>query len=165
MRYPGKIPANQVVATPVMTIDLLPTIAALTGSQLPVKKIDGKNVWPVVTGKSVKSPHEAYFYYYKSNELHAVRYGDWKLYFPHSYRSLNGREGGKNGVPVNYEQNTLTEMALYNLKKDIGETTNVVTENPEIVKKIQGLADQMRRELGDRLYDIEGTGVREAGSI
>ena len=165
IRYPGKIPANQVVATPVMTIDLLPTIAALIGSQFPEKKIDGKNVWPVITGESLKSPHEAYFYYYKSNELHAVRYGDWKLYFPHSYRSLNGREGGKNGFPVNYEQNTLTEMALYNLKKDIGETTNVATENPEIIEKIQQLADQMRRELGDRLHNIEGTGVREAGSI
>ncbi|MCG8320536.1 MAG: sulfatase [Cytophagales bacterium] len=165
MRYPGKIPANQTISTPVMTIDLLPTIAGLTGSQLPVNKIDGKNVWSVITGQSSESPHEAYFYYYKTNELHGVRYGDWKLYFPHSYRSLNGREGGKDGLPVEYEQNIITEIALYNLKTDIAETNNVASDNPEIVEKIEKIADQMRQRLGDKLRNMEGTEVRSAGSI
>ena len=165
IRYPGKIPAGQIVETPVMTIDVLPTIAALTGSGLPEKKIDGKNVWPVITGTSAKSPHEAYFYYYKKNELHGVRYGDWKLYFPHSYRTLNGRDGGEGGLPVAYDQNTVSEIELYNLRTDIGETINVAAENPEIVEKIKKIADRMRMELGDKLRDIPGSGVREAGSI
>lgn len=165
MRYPGKIPAGQMITTPVMTIDILPTIATLTGSTLPQEKIDGKNVWPVITGKSAKSPHEAYFYYYKRNELHGVRYGDWKLYFPHSYRTLNGREGGRNGLPVPYEQNTVSEIELYNLKEDIGETSNVASENPEVVEQIKKIADRIRMELGDELRDMQGTGVREAGSI
>lgn len=68
VRYPGKIPAGKVIDVPLMTIDILPTIAALTQSRLPEKVIDGKNAWPVLTGASRESPHEAYFFYYKVNE-------------------------------------------------------------------------------------------------
>ena len=165
MRYPGKIPINKTINTPMMTIDLLPTIAKLTNSTLPENKIDGKNIWPILIGDSAKSPHEAYFFYYHVNELHGVRYGNWKLYFPHTYRTLNGREGGKNGFPVDYEHNTITEIELYDLETDISETTNVAAKNPEIVEKIKELAKHMRIDLGDSLKDMPGTEVRPAGSI
>ncbi len=103
-RWPNKIPQNKVIETPIMAIDLLPTIAHITGAKLPENKIDGKNAWSVISGKSTESPQEAYFFYYKVNELQGVRYGDWKLYFPHAYNTLNGREGGKEGLPVPYEK-------------------------------------------------------------
>ena len=165
IRYPGKIKANQTIDVPVMAIDLLPTIADLTGAALPENTIDGKNAWSVFTGESDHSPQEAYFYYYKVNELHGVRYGDWKLYFPHTYRTLNGREGGKNGQPVNYEQATVIKVELYNLSTDISETHDVADQYPEIVKTIAALADQMRSELGDKLTGVEGGGVREPGRV
>ena len=165
IRYPGKIKANQTIDVPVMAIDLLPTIADLTGAALPENTIDGKNAWSVFTGESDQSPQEAYFYYYKVNELHGVRYGDWKLYFPHTYRTLNGREGGKNGQPVNYEQATVIKVELYNLSTDISETHDVADQYPEIVKTIAALADQMRSELGDKLTGVEGGGVREPGRV
>ena len=44
-----------------------------------------------------KSPHEAYYYYW-GRHLQAVRSGDWKLHFPHGYRTLVA-EGGKDGLP------------------------------------------------------------------
>lgn len=165
IRYSGKIKANQTIDVPVMAIDLLPTIADLTGAALPENTIDGKNAWSVFTGESDQSPQEAYFYYYKVNELHGVRYGDWKLYFPHTYRTLNGREGGKNGQPVNYEQATVIKVELYNLSTDISETHDVADQYPEIVKTIAALADQMRSELGDKLTGVEGGGVREPGRV
>ena len=165
IRYPGKIPANTTIEIPMMTIDLLPTIAGLTNAELPEYKIDGKNIWPVITGQTTTSPHKAYFFYYHVNELHGVRYGNWKLYFPHTYRTLNGREGGKNGLPVPYEHNTMQEIELYNLENDISETTNVAAENPEIVEEIKGLANNIRTQLGDKLMNISGSEVRPVGSI
>jgi arylsulfatase A-like enzyme len=81
-------------------MDVLPTIARLTGAKLPSHKIDGKDIWPVIAGQSgVKSPHEAFFYY-QGWTLEAVRSGKWKLHFPHGYRTLAGRPGGTGGMPT-----------------------------------------------------------------
>ena len=163
--YPNGIEGGRVIDTPMMTIDLLPTIAEITGAKLPELKIDGKSVWDIWTGKSNKSPHDAYFFYYKSNELHGVRYNDWKLYFPHTYRSLNGREGGKDGYPVNYDMNKIDEIELYDLNNDISESKNVADQHPKIVLEIKSLADEMRKKLGDKLLNIKGTENRPAGSV
>ena len=163
--YPNGIEGGRVIDTPMMTIDLLPTIAEITGAKLTELKIDGKSVWDIWTGKSNKSPHDAYFFYYKSNELHGVRYNDWKLYFPHTYRSLNGREGGKDGYPVNYDMNEIDEIELYDLKNDISESKNVADQHPKIVLEIKSLADEMRKKLGDKLLNIKGTENRPAGSV
>ncbi len=163
--YPKLLEGGGIVNTPAMTIDILPTLAALTNSKLPKNKIDGKNVWSVISGESTTSPHEAYYFYYRINELHGIRYGDWKLYFPHSYRSLNGRLGGKNGLPVDYEQLSFDKISLYNLVDDVSETIDVAEENPEIVKHITGLANQIRIELGDKLMNMEGNGYRPPGKI
>jgi len=97
--------------------------------------------------------------------LWAVRQGDWKLYFPHTYNSLNGREGGTEGLPINYERVTLEDAELYNLHEDQGERHNVYDDHPEIVKMLKSLADKKRLELGDALNDIVGSGLREAGLI
>lgn len=163
--YPDKLKAGSTIDIPMMNIDILPTIAEITGSVLPAKPIDGKSVWSIWNGSVQESPHEAYFFYYHVNELHGVRYKNWKMYFPHRYRTLNGRPGGKNGIPVNYEYNTINQIELYDLSKDISETMNVAAANPEIISKIKSLADDMRLELGDKLYDQVGKGNRPIGKI
>ena len=165
IRFPQKIKPGRVIDIPMMAIDILPTIAEITGAKLPATKIDGKNSWKIWTGDSDQSPQEAYYFYYHVNELHGIRYGKWKLYFPHKYRTLNGRKGGENGLPVDYEYNTINDIELYNLSNDISETTNVAAENPEIVAKIQSLGDKIRAELGDALTDKTGSGTRAIGKI
>ncbi|SDF11743.1 arylsulfatase [Pricia antarctica] len=164
-RWPGKLPAGKVIDVPIMAIDILPTIAEITDSKLPEKTIDGMNVWKVLTGEAEESPQEAYFYYYRVNELHGVRYGKWKLYFPHTYRTMNGQEPGKDGLPGEYRMVDLEEIELYNLEKDESETNNVADENPEVVEKIKELADDMRARLGDSLRDMEGSETREPGQV
>lgn len=162
-RWPGKIPSGKTVETPGMTIDLLPTLAGLVGADLPENPIDGKDIWPILSGDpTAENPHDAYYFYYFTNELHAVMSGDgdWKLYFPHQYRSLNGREGGKGGLPVPYDQNVLEESELYHLTNDISETQDVKDAHPEQVVRLQNLAEQARQDMGDRLNGQEGTGVR-----
>lgn len=143
-KYPKKLKAGTVVDVPVMAIDLLPTLAEISDSELPEKTIDGKNIWKVLTGESKESPQEAYFFYYRVNELFGVRYGKWKLYFPHRYRTMKGQEPGKDGLPGNYRMVDLKEIELYDLEADEGETTNVADKNPEVVEKIKKLADRMR---------------------
>ena len=163
--YPKGIKGGRTIDTPMMAIDILPTIAEITGSDLPVNKIDGKSAWDIWTGNTNQSQHQAFFFYYKENELHGVRYKDWKLYFPHTYRSLNAKAGGKDGYKVKYEMNKIEKIELYNLKLDISETNDVASEFPEVVEKIKYLADEMRIKLGDKLYEIEGTENRSIGRL
>ncbi|WP_209402339.1 sulfatase [Pseudozobellia sp. WGM2] len=164
-KYPNGLKAGKTIDTPVMAIDMLPTIAEITGSELPDKIIDGKNVWHVLTGEAKESPQEAYFFYYRVNELFGVRYDKWKLYFPHRYRTMSGQEPGKDGLPGEYRMVGLEEIELYDLEADESETKNVASENPEIVEKIKQLADDMRSRLGDSLNDVEGTEIRESGKV
>ena len=163
--YPDKIKAGTEIHTPIMNIDILPTIAAVTHAELPKLKIDGKNVLSILMGESEQSPHQAYYFYYRVNELQALRYKNWKMYFPHTYRTLNGREGGKNGNPVPYEHNQLKGIELYDLSNDVSETHNVADKHPKIVAKIKLLAQKMRNELGDSLYKIKGKENRPAGRV
>lgn len=162
MWWPGKIPAGTKCTTPAMTIDILPTVAHLIDAKLPNHKIDGKNIWPLINGEqNAKSPHEAYFFYY-GRQLQAVRMGKWKLHFPHGYRTMAGKPGGTGGIPTKYSSGTIG-LSLFNLETDIGETTDVKDKHPDIVAKMQKLAEAMRKDLGDNKR--QGTGNRPPGRI
>jgi arylsulfatase A len=162
MRWPGRIPAGKVCREPLTTMDLLPTIARLTGTTLPEHTIDGKDIWPLIAGEpGAKSPHEAFFYY-NGWALEAVRSGKWKLHFAHGYRTLNGRPGGTGGIPAKYEQARI-DTALFDLENDIGEQHNVADQHPDVVERLQRLADEMRQDLGDSARKMEGKGRRQPG--
>ncbi|APQ17718.1 arylsulfatase [Maribacter hydrothermalis] len=165
IKYPKEIKGGTVIDAPLMAIDILPTLAEVTSAKLPKNIIDGKSAWSLLTGKTNESPQEAYFFYYRINELFGVRYGKWKLYFPHKYRTMNGQEPGKDGLPGEYKMIDLTEIELYNLESDPSETNNVAANYPKVVEKIQILADNMRTRLGDSLKDMEGLETRLPGMI
>lgn len=165
-RWPGKIPKASECKEPAMTIDILPTVAKLVGAELPQHKIDGLDVWPLLSGNpKAKNPHEAYYFYYENNQLQSVMSGQWKLQLPHSYRTLAGQPGGRDGTPAPYQQRKLESPELYDLTADIGETTNLAGQHPEIVTRLEALAEQAREELGDSLTKRTGKGVREPGRI
>ena len=162
-RWPGKIPAGTVCAEPAMTIDIFPTVARLIGAALPAHKIDGLDIWPLFTGEAgAKNPHDAYFFYYDTNALQAVRSGAWKLFFPHQSRTMQGQEPGKDGTPGKYKPLAVGHE-LYNLTDDIGETKNVAEQNPEVVQRLEALAETARADLGDALTKRTGKGTREPG--
>jgi arylsulfatase A-like enzyme len=162
MRWPGKIAPGSVCRELAATIDVLPTAAALAGAKLPERKIDGKDIRPLMFEAGAKSPHEVYWYYW-GRELHAVRSGKWKLHLAHSYRTLAGKPGS-GGKPGPYK-NVLAEPALYDLEADVGETTDVAAKHPEVVARLRALAEAAREELGDALTKREGKGVREPGRL
>jgi arylsulfatase A len=143
---------------------VLPTVAKLLGVELPAeRKIDGRDIWPLMTAAddNVPSPHDVYYCYY-DHELRAVRDERWKLVLPHKSRTLNGRAGGRNGINVPYEQEAV-ELALYDLDADVGETTDVAADHPEVVSRLQTAAEAARADLGDSLTGRTGANVRLAG--
>ena len=164
MRWPGRIPAGQVCDEPAMTIDVLPTVAGLIGAELPGHKIDGLDIWPLMEGKAgARSPHEVLYFYYHDNHLEALRSGRWKLVLPHKYRSLTG-EPGRDGRPGGYSQRECG-LELYDLQADIGEQHDLAGQRPEIVARLEALAEGARDDLGDRLTDRTGRNVRPPGRI
>ncbi|MBN1274440.1 MAG: sulfatase-like hydrolase/transferase [Candidatus Aminicenantes bacterium] len=163
MRWPSFIPPSTVCNLPAATIDLLPTIAAVTGAPLPQKKIDGVNILPLLEGKTEISPRDSYYYYYNAG-LRAVRRGKWKLVFPHISRSYEEVEPGQGGYPGGYTFPTW-EMGLYDLIRDPAERNNLASEHPEIIQDLNKLAEKARRELGDALTGCNGSEVRPPGRI
>ena len=162
-RWPGRIPAGSVCREPAMTIDVLPTAAGLIGAELPPRRIDGRDLWPLLTARpGAVSPHEAYFFYYRGGDLEAVRSGRYKLHFPHRYATMRGRELGRGGIPGQYD-NDRTGLELYDLERDIGETHDLAAELPEVVARLEALADAMRADLGDGLTEAPPSGAREPG--
>jgi arylsulfatase A len=150
-QWPGKIPKGSVCTEPVMTIDLLPTLAKIVQSELPTQKIDGKDIGDLLLGKKgARSPQEAYYFYYGDNQLRAVRSGRWKLILPHAYQTLpQNYETPPEGRPIPYTMVTIEKPELYDLKTDIGEKRNVATKHPKVVAQLLRYAESIRTELGD----------------
>lgn len=149
-RWPGQIPAASESDAVTVTFDLLPTFCQLAGEELQSdRRIDGKDISAILTGKSDASPHEAFFYYYRGN-LNAVRSGDWKYFERHKPR--RGQQAPQ-------------QPELYNLQDDVGETKNCAADHPEVVARMKQLMDAMRQDLGDDALEIAGTHTRPAGHV
>jgi len=161
MRWPGKIPAGRNCTELAATLDILPTLAALIGADVPQDRIiDGKDIRPLMFGQpGAKSPHDV-FYYYAGRDLQAIRMGKWKLVFPHTYGYPN--PPGKGGQPGTRDKSRI-ELSLFDLNADVSETTNVASENPAIVAKLQALAQKVREDLGDGKKI--GKNVRPVGKL
>ena len=131
MRWPGKIPAGSVCTEVAASIDILPTLARLAGAQLPERKIDGHDIWPLMSGKQgAKSPHDAYCLMHGPG---TVRSGKWKFY---PWQEGKGRQPS-NAAPKNGRKLSTYPVQLYDTVADIGETTNLAAEYPEVVTRLQ----------------------------
>lgn len=152
--WPGMIAPGSVCEAVAGNIDFLPTFVKLAGGAVPAdNKIDGKDLSPLLLGKSKESPHEAR-YYYAGYKLQAVRSGPWKLAIATQWE---GRTKGEEMVPA-----SIDKPRLYNLDADIGERKDVAAEHPEVVERLRALARKMSTELGD---GQPGPAVRPAGFV
>lgn len=183
MRWTGTIPANRVCSDPFMGIDLLPTLAEIVGGKASSRPIDGRSAQGLLLGDSnAKSPHDV-LYFYSGTALQAVRSGRWKLHLPHPYITPAG-DPGRGGKPSNFgklapasiQQSGVEgiatrhgyrieqqELALYDLEADPGESKNVASAHPEVVKQLTEYAESAKRELGDSLTNVMGMGLRAPG--
>jgi arylsulfatase A-like enzyme len=144
----------------------LPTIAEWIDVPLPSHVIDGKSAVAIFEDEEdAASPQEAYYFYYRKNQLEAIRWGQWKLHYPHSYRSMLNNPVGSGGVPGKYDWSVKTGLELYNLETDPSETTNVADDHPAVMETMHRLATRIRADLGDISTDVEGANNREAGKV
>lgn len=156
MRWPGKIPAGTVCNKLASTIDLLPSVAALSGASLPEKEIDGVDITSLMMGNMNASPRKEFAYYYHKNSLEAVRKGPWKLVLPHRYRTYLKDLPGYDGFPGKVRSDS-TGLALYHLYTDPGETVDLQKKFPEVVQELLAVAGRYRESLGDDLTGNEGS--------
>ncbi len=163
-RWPGKIPPGTICNKLSSTIDILPTLAEITGAPLPKLKIDGVSILPLLLGDKKANPRKVFYYYYRRNSLEAVRKGHWKLVFPHTYRSYEGVLPGTGGMPGKYNWDS-TGLALYDLRRDPGERYDVKALYPQVVAELQKVADKAREDLGDDLTGKKGKNRRPPGRV
>lgn len=164
-RWPGHIPRGSVSRQPAMTIDLLPTFAAITQAPLPPQRIDGLDIRALLLNPGeAQSPHDALWFYYNNNELQAVRSGRWKLILPHTYRTLGSHPPATGGTPIKYSQ-LKAGTELYDLENDPGEKTDLAALQPRIVADLQKHVEKARSDLGDALTGRAPTGARPAGQL
>jgi len=151
VRWPGHVPAGRTSGEIATTLDLLPTFARLAGARVPDDRtIDGMDLSDFLLGRSETSPRDrVYFYCY--THLQAVRVGRWKLVLP---RPAHPKWCGWSARMVDAVEDT----ELYDLETDIGESQNVAAEHPDVVKRLMGVVEEARRDLGD--YDRIGRGAR-----
>ncbi len=135
--WPDNIPAGTASDEVTGMMDIMPTFVKLAGGEVPNdRKIDGGDIWPLLSGEpNAKTAHDV-IYFYRGLNLRALRSGDWKYH--------------------------LQRGQLYNLADDIGETTNLARLAPEVVARMIELANAMRDDLG--LQDI-GPGCRSLGRV
>ncbi|MEN9574093.1 MAG: hypothetical protein RL514_1948 [Verrucomicrobiota bacterium] len=150
--WPGKIAPGTVCDAVAGTIDLLPTAVALAGGTVPAQPvIDGRDLSPLLFGKTKESQREAH-YYFAGYNLQAVRQGPWKLAIAPQSESM-----GK-GVATDASGKA---PRLYHLDQEIGEQTDLAVKHPDVVAKLQALADKMGAEIGGK----EPTARRPAGVV
>ena len=152
--WPGQVPAGTVVDAVAANFDFLPTFVELAGGTVPAdNKIDGKDLSPLLLGRTRESPHEAH-YYFAGNNLQAVRAGPWKL-------AIAPQSEGMGAVPRPRPGQPFTPT-LYNLQTDLGERTNLAAQHPDVVQRLQALAAEMGADLG---VTGLGPGVRPPGRV
>jgi arylsulfatase A len=139
VRWPGTVPANTVSDEVAAMVDVLPTVALLTGGRPPADRvIDGKDIGPLLRGEAgAKSPHEFYIF---GHDGGAVRSGPWKFYpWPEGAKGKKGekKEAPAKGPPVQ----------LYDLSRDLAETTNVADRHPEVVARLTAAYERFRESL------------------
>ncbi len=164
VRWPGVVPEGVICNKLSSTIDILPTLAEITGAKLPDHKIDGVSILSLWKGEKGASPRDHFYYYYGRNNLEGVRKDHWKLVLPHKYRSYEGVLPGKDGFPGPYAHDS-TGLALYDLRRDPGEHYDVKEMNPDVVADIMKIVQEAREDLGDDLTGNKGTGRRQPGRL
>lgn len=164
MLWRGTVPSGTTCPQLASNIDILPTIAQISTASLPDHKIDGVSLLPVLQGDVNATPRTSLYYYYRKNSLEAVTDRRYKMVFPHKYRSYEGFLPGRDGQPGQVEEfRELRDTLVFDLIRDPGERYNIKGVDLTVERKLLDIAAQAKRELGDDISGVTGTGLRPHG--
>lgn len=167
-KLPGQIPAGSVCNGVAATIDILPTLANITGAKLPRITLDGVNIWPLLSGKQKQLDRDVLLYW-EDWTLTGARLGKWKVRFTQVSSGMGGGMpiGGQQGnAPAGGQQagpagaqggspqvrgqgtggvmaQTETLPSLYDLEADRDESYNAASAHPDIVAEITGQVEKL----------------------
>ena len=106
-------------------LDMFPTLMAMADLKMPeTRPLDGKNIWPALRDNTA-SPVESYYWAWHNED--AIRTAEWRL-----HRFFDHNE-------------------LYDIRTDIGETTNVADAQPDVVKSLTAKMNTWSDSLGAAL--------------
>jgi len=133
-RWPGKVPAGSRCDTPLISMDVYPTLVELAGTTLPKSQpSDGISLVAVLRDPAFMLSRDTLHWhlphYHHSTPASAIRKGDWKL--------IEFFEEG--------------ELELYDLKKDVGEQTNLTAREPARAKELQAALAAWRQQISARM--------------
>lgn len=125
VQYKGHLPAGRVYSQPVIQLDVMPTALNVAGVKVTAADhLDGVNLIPFISGKAKGHPHDAL--YWRLGTLLAIRKGNWKM--------VRMTESGFHEDPKPLAE--LSGLQLFDLSKDIGETTDLSSKEPKVLKKL-----------------------------
>ena len=130
IRWPGKIPAGEARDQWVGSIDLLPTLAKLAGTDVSKLQLDGKDITPIIQSASAPTPHKS-MQWLLGNQW-AVRHENWKL----MENVADTTEGA--------DRKKIPGYFLVDLSSDPSEKINVAGDHPEQLKTMIALSEKIR---------------------
>lgn len=136
MRWPGKIAAGSVCQQMTAITDMLPTFCKLANAEVPTDRvIDGRSILPYMLGQEPDLPiHNTWIV-----PGNTIRQGDWKLFV------RKGKAGGNNKHKGASKRQPVAAGTLFNLKDDLGETTNAAARHPAVVRQLSdAMSDFMK---------------------
>ena len=128
MAWPGRLAAGTTDDRPVSAVDVFATALGAAGAAMPADhSYDSVNLLPFITINNTGAPHERLFW--RNNRQFAIREGSWKLV----------RQGGQ-------------PDELYDLARDIGESTNLAKIRPKIAARLSAALAAWNAELIDPVF-------------
>jgi arylsulfatase A-like enzyme len=136
MRWPAHLRAGRTFDHPVTQLDILPTVVAQAGGELPRdREYDGVNLWPYLTGERSGPPHASLYWRHTDMEGrvlgYAVREGDLKLTV----------------LPAEGEEPERIE--LYDLVRDVAEMHDLASRRPEDVRRLKESLESWEQRVGN----------------
>lgn len=159
--WPGHLPAGTEAHAPAMNFDLYPTIFRLVGLDLPSDRvIDGRDIWPLLSGERKESPHDALFFF-NANVVDGARAGRWKYYrwvnlytwpvpldkantiagkLAHDYTYTDPQSG--------HTSHLLThDPLLFDVAADTNESYNVISRHAQEAAQIRSSIEKWERDF------------------
>ena len=139
VRYPGKVEANTVSAATTTLANLMATCAELLGNKNPkFETEDSYSIYPILTGKAKEVLEQPAVVHFSSKGFYAIRKGSWKL--------ITNLGSGGMSTPVEIKAKPGEPIGqLFNLENDIHEDHNLYNENPEKVKELTEMLENIKK--------------------
>jgi arylsulfatase A len=136
-RWPGRIPKARVSDALCSLMDVFPTVAGLCGAALPGKRLDGIDIWPLLSGRKQEIERDPLLYF-NEWDLQCARWGNWKLHV-----ARHNTTAYVPAPPGGIHNFVLPHPELYDLANDPDESYDVAPKYPDIVTKMQAKIAEM----------------------